>query len=108
MLEIHSDITYAIPAGETVSVRVARSTRIVVHGGKVWLTRSDDVADYWLAPGHALRLTRGERLWIGAEGDGLARVSFEVPATHGQRLWHGLVRMASRIGLPVGGGWRTV
>ncbi|PLZ03466.1 hypothetical protein CY652_06585 [Burkholderia sp. WAC0059] len=109
MQEISSDVTFAIDAGETVSVRVASSTRLVVEHGTVWLTRSGDTADYWLMPGHALRLRRGERLWVGAEDGRAARVVFRIPLTRaGRRALDALVRLAGRLGLPVGEGWCSV
>lgn len=107
MREISSDITFEVPAGEVASVRVARSTKLVVRGGQVWLTRSDDTADYWLEPGHAVRLRRGERLWVGAER-GAAQIAFETPARVGERLFDWLARSAAHVGLRAASGWRTV
>ena len=107
MREISSDITFEVPAGEVASVRVARSTRLVVRDGFVWLTRSDDTADYWLEAGHTLRLRRGERLWVGAER-AAARIAFETPAHVGERALDWIVRTATRAGVRAGSGWRTV
>ena len=107
MREISSDITFEVPAGEVASVRVARSTRLVVRDGLVWLTRSGDTADYWLEAGHTVRLVRGERLWVGAERDA-ARVAFETPARVGERVLDWLVRSAAQVGLRAGDGWRTL
>ncbi|HTH62373.1 MAG TPA: DUF2917 domain-containing protein [Paraburkholderia sp.] len=107
MREISSDITFEVPAGEVASVRVAHSATLVVHDGIVWLTRSDDTADYWLEPGHKVRLRRGERLWVGAERDA-ARVAFETPARAGDRALDWLMRGAAHVGLRAGSGWRTV
>ncbi|MDE1178901.1 DUF2917 domain-containing protein [Paraburkholderia sp.] len=108
MQEISSSITFEIRAGETVPMRVTRSTRLAVHGSAVWVTRSDDVEDYWLAPGHTLRLRRGERLWLSAEGGTAARLAFSVPARVEQRAFDWLVRGARRLGVHIGDGWRTV
>jgi len=107
MREISSNITFEVPAGEVASVRVARSTRLVVRGGLVWLTRSDDTADYWLESGHTLRLRRGERLWVGAEHEA-ARIAFETPAHVGERVFDWVVRTAASVGRRAAGGWRTV
>ena len=106
MREISSDITFELAGGDVASVRVARSTRLVVRDGLVWVTRSDDVADYWLEPGHTLRLRRGERLWIGTEHEA-ARVAFEMPVHAGERALDWFARAAARFGLRAGGGWRT-
>ncbi len=76
MREISSSIAYEIHSGETLPLKVARSTKLVVRGGAVWVTRSDDTEDYWLQPGHTLRLRRGERLWLSAEGTPRATVAF--------------------------------
>jgi len=111
MREIYSDVTFEVPAGEVASVRVARSTKLVVREGVVWATRSDDTADYWLEAGHALQLRRGERLWLGAEGDA-ARIAFEMPARAGQRVLGWVGRVAGRVVLRgrrvMGQGWRSV
>lgn len=107
MREICSDITFEVPAGEVASVRVARSTRLVVRDGLVWLTRSDDTADYWLEAGHTVRLRRGERLWLSSEQDA-ARIAFETPAHVGERVVDWVVRSAAQVGLRAGSGWRTV
>lgn len=108
MREISSDITFEVLADQVASVRVARSTRITVRCGAVWLTRSDDTADYWLEPGHTLRLRRGERLWIGAEGGKAAWVAFASPAHVGERVYDALRRSAARFGLRASDGWHTV
>lgn len=108
MREISSDITFEVAARQTASVRVTRSTRLTVKCGTVWVTRSDDTADYWLEPGHTLRLRRGERLWIGAEGGACAWVQFASPAHLGERAVDLAARVAQRAGVHLGDGWRTV
>ena len=108
MREISSDITFEVAADQTASVRVTRSTRLVVKCGVVWVTRSDDTADYWLEPGHTLRLRRGERLWMGAEGKTPAWVAFAAPTRLGERVIDWAARVAQRAGVHVGDGWRTV
>jgi len=87
---------------------VARSTRLVVSGAPVWLTRSDDIEDYWLEPGRVLRLRRGERLWLGVERGACAQVAFTVPARVDARGFDWLMRLVDRLGLPGRTGWRTV
>lgn len=51
MREISSSITFEIQAGETVPMKVVRSTRLSVCGAPVWVARSNDVRDYFLFPG---------------------------------------------------------
>jgi hypothetical protein len=108
MREISSSITFEIKAGETVPMKVARSTRLMVSGAAIWVTRSDDTEDYWLKPGHTLRLRRGERLWLSVEGGALACVAFAVPPRADVRAFEGLMRLADRLGLRARDGWRTV
>ncbi|POR56300.1 Protein of unknown function (DUF2917) [Paraburkholderia eburnea] len=108
MREISSDITFEVEANQVASVRVSRSTRLTVRCGAVWVTRSDDTADYWLEPGHTLRLRRGERLWIGAEQGTAAWVAFATPSRIGERALDWAARQAARVGFHAGDGWRTV
>jgi hypothetical protein len=107
MRQISSSITFEIAPGEMLPMMVAHSTRLSVHGAPVWVTRSNDVEDYWLAPGQSLRLRPGERLWLSTEGGGSARVAFVAPLSRASRLadvsralseWWGARRS----------GWRTV
>lgn len=107
MRQISSSITFEIAPGETLSMMVAHSTRLSVHGAPVWVTRSNDVEDYWLTPGRSLRLRPGERLWLSAEGAEAARVAFVAPLSCVSTLtdvsralsdWWGARR----------NGWRTV
>ncbi|RFU47160.1 DUF2917 domain-containing protein [Paraburkholderia sp. DHOC27] len=108
MREISSSITFEINAGETVPMKVSRSIRLAVSGGAVWVTRSDDTEDYWLQPGHTLRLRRGERLWLSVEGGGRARVAFAVAPRADVRVFDWLARVSDRLGLRSRDGWRTV
>jgi hypothetical protein len=108
MREISSSIAFEIRTGEMVSMKVVRSTKLVVHGGAIWVTRSDDVEDYWLQPGHTLRLRRGERLWLSAEGSTPAKVAFSVPTRCDERALNWLARVGERLLMRMRGGWRTV
>jgi hypothetical protein len=108
MREISSSITFEINAGETVPMKVSRSIRLAVSGGAVWVTRSDDTEDYWLQPGHTLKLRRGERLWLSVEHGDRARVAFAVPPRPAVRLIDWLTRVTDRLGLRSRDGWRTV
>jgi DUF2917 family protein len=108
MREISSSIRFEVHAGETVPVRVTASTRLSVHGAAVWVTRSDDVNDYWLEPGKTLRLRRGERLWLSVGRGAQAYVVFYVPKRANERAITWVARVAERIGARLRGGWRTV
>jgi len=108
MREVSSSIAYEIQGGETLPLKVARSTKLVVRGGAVWVTRSDDTEDYWLQPGHTLRLRRGERLWISAEGTPRATIAFSVPTRCDERALNWFARVVERWAARMRGGWRTV
>jgi hypothetical protein len=108
MREISSSITFEIVAGETVPMKITRSTRLAVSGGAVWVTRSDDVEDYWLEPGKTLRLRRGERLWLSVERGACARVAFLVPTRPEQKALNWLSRVSERFATRLRAGWRTV
>jgi hypothetical protein len=108
MREVSSSIAYEIHGGETLPLKVARSTKLVVRGGAVWITRSDDIEDYWLQPGHTLRLRRGERLWVSAEGTPRATIAFSVPTRCDERALNWFARVGERLAARMRGGWRTV
>ncbi|WP_179401126.1 DUF2917 domain-containing protein [Burkholderia guangdongensis] len=108
MQEISSSITFEIQPGETVPMKVVRSTRLTVHGGPVWATRSNDVDDYFLAPGDTLRLRRGERLWLSAEGGQSACVAFSVAQPAKEVARNGLERLRARFAAMFHDGWRAV
>ena len=112
MQEISSSVTFEIPSGETVPMKVQRSTRLTIYCGPVWATRSNDVDDYFLEPGETLHLRRGERLWLSAEGGQGARVAFLVSPTVDKVdkvARGGLAKLRKRIAaLFHHEGWRTV
>jgi hypothetical protein len=107
MRQISSSVTFEIAPGETLPMMVAHSTRLSVHGAPVWVTRSNDVEDYWLAPGHSLRLRPGERLWLSTEGPRAASVAFVAPLSRVASLAD-LRKTLSDWWAARWGGWRTV
>ncbi|MDR6499152.1 hypothetical protein J2785_002305 [Burkholderia ambifaria] len=108
MQEISSSITFEIPVGETVPMKVQRSTRLIVQCGPVWATRSNDVDDYFLVDGETLKLRRGERLWLSAEGREGACVAFSVSRPTREVALGGLARLRERVAALFHDGWRTV
>lgn len=109
MREISSSVTFEIQPGETVPMKVVHSTRLSIQGATVWATRSEDVDDYFLAPGANLRLRRGERLWLAVEGPEAARVSFSVGAPVPGEVAHtALTRLGNWLSARLHDGWRTV
>lgn len=108
MRQISSSTTFEISPGETVPMMIAHSTRVSVQGAPVWVTRSNDVEDYWLEPGRSLRLRRGERLWLSVEGHGNARVAFLAPLPRTAALTDLIHAVTAWWAARFGGGWRTV
>jgi hypothetical protein len=108
MREISSSVTFEIKPGETVPMRVARSTRLTVHGAHVWATRSNDVEDYWLAPGDCLKLRERERLWLSVEGEHPARVVFTIVPRPHQQAARLIASAVERLKQRLHAGWRTV
>jgi Protein of unknown function (DUF2917) len=105
MREISSSITFEIEPGETVPMMIAHSTRLTVQGAAVWVTRSNDVEDYWLRPGTSLHLRRGERLWLSVEGDRAARVGFVAPLARTAQLRGALAALGQWLGMRWRGSW---
>ena len=108
MREISSSVTFEIEPGETIPMMIAHSTRLTVEDAPVWVTRSNDVEDYWLRPGTALHLRRGERLWLSAEGERAARVGFVAPLARTALVRDVLAALAERLGMRWRGSLRAV
>jgi hypothetical protein len=108
MREISTSVTFEIKPGETVPMRVARSTRLSVQGAAVWATRSNDIEDYWLMPGDRLKLRERERLWLSVEGDQPARVEFTILPRCDERAIRWASTGMERIVQRLRAGWRTV
>lgn len=94
--EIFSTITFEVEPAKATALRVGNSRILHIEAGTVWLTRSGDAGDYWLAAGTVLALHAGEILWLSAEQGQPARVVFRRPARRAsrtlrwlaRRLWH--------------------
>jgi hypothetical protein len=108
MREISSSITFEIEPGETVPMMISHSTRLTVEGAPVWVTRSNDVEDYWLHAGSSLHLRRGERLWLSVDGDKPARLGFVAPLARSALVRDVAVALAERLRMRWPGGWRAV
>ncbi len=108
MREISTSVTFEIKPGETIPMRVARSTRLTVHGATVWATRSDDTEDYWLVPGDRLKLRERERLWLSVDGDRPAQVVFTIVPRCDERAIHWASTAIERLGQRLRSGWRVV
>ncbi|SAL42628.1 hypothetical protein AWB67_01680 [Caballeronia terrestris] len=108
MREISTSVTFEIKPGETVPMRIGRSTRLKVQGAAVWATRSNDIEDYWLVPGDTLKLRERERLWLSVEGDRAAQVVFTICPRPDQRAATWLAYSFDRLVVRFRSGWRTV
>ena len=108
MRKISSSITFEIEPGETASLLIGDSTRLTVDGAPLWVTRSNDVEDYWLTPGSPLHLRRGERLWLSVEGNDPAQVRFVAPLGNRALVGDWLAALSQSWVARWRGGWRTV
>jgi hypothetical protein len=108
MREISTSVTFEIKPGETVPMCVARSTRLTVQGAHVWATRSNDIDDYFLAPGDRLKLRERERLWLSVDGDAPAFVVFTILPRCDERAMRWLSTRMERLVQRWRSGWRVV
>ncbi len=60
---------------QTVSWRLTADAELQAHDTRIWLTRIHSPYDYWMQRGDCVRVCRGERIWLSAEGDGPAEVT---------------------------------
>ncbi|WP_043285518.1 DUF2917 domain-containing protein [Paraburkholderia oxyphila] len=65
-------IHFAVPVAATLTWRVRADSTLRVYGARIWLTRARSPYDHSLKPGETLRVYRGERLWLSADGDNAA------------------------------------
>jgi hypothetical protein len=68
-------IHLAVAPAQTIAWRVPSESQLRVHGARVWLTRIGSPYDYWMQPGDAIRLQRGERIWLSTDAGVSAEVS---------------------------------
>jgi hypothetical protein len=108
MREISTSVTFEIGPGETVPMRIGRSIRLSVQGAPVWATRSNDVKDYWLVPGDALKLRERERLWLSTDGGRNAEVVFTLAPRRDQQALGWIMRGFEKLAARFRPGWRTV
>jgi len=87
---------------------IGDSTRLTADGAPLWVTRSNDIEDYWLQPGAALHLRRGERLWLSVEGNETAQARFVAPLTRRALVGDWLGALTERFAARWRGGWHTV
>ena len=72
---------------QTVSWRVVADSEVRAHGSRVWLTRIFSPHDYWMQAGDVIRIARGERIWLSADGDGPVEVTLSSEYVERRRLF---------------------
>jgi hypothetical protein len=91
MKEIYSTIAFELAGGERIGIRVRRGEFLQASGERLWVTRSNDQADYFLHDGDTLALRPDETLWLSVDGLRTARLMVTLKAgTRGQLVsWLG-------------------
>lgn len=74
--------TLELNPGQTLQLRRHGALRLQVQQGRVWLTRSGDSDDHFVAAGQALQLPPGRGTVIENDGRQPARLQLR-PALHG-------------------------
>jgi hypothetical protein len=72
---------------QTVSWRVIANCEIRADGERVWLTRIFSPYDYWLHAGDVIRIARGERIWLCADGERPAEVTLTSDYVERRRMF---------------------
>lgn len=72
---------------QTVSWRVISDSEVRAHGPHVWLTRIFSPHDYWMQAGDVIRIARGERIWLSADGDRPVEVTLTSEYVERRRLF---------------------
>ncbi|RQV85478.1 DUF2917 domain-containing protein [Burkholderia anthina] len=87
-------IRFAIAPRTTMTWRAPRDAEIRAHDAALWITRPPSVDDYWVRPGDVLRIARGERIWLGADGDQPAQASITTAyVRRGERVRRALAQV---------------
>ena len=112
MNEIYSTIAFELAAGERIGIHVRRGEALQVSGERLWVTRSNDEADYFLHDGDTLALRPSETLWLSVDGPRPARLTVTLKAGTrgmlanwlGERMAyvHAAAFRGSRLGMRIG------
>nr|WP_109483940.1 DUF2917 domain-containing protein [Paraburkholderia sp. C35] len=94
-------VHFAVQPGMTMSWRVETDTELLVQGARVWLTRAASPYDHWLQIGETFRLQRGERVWVSADGDSVARISLTTHPVRSRRLMVRLLEWCASLGVDI-------
>ena len=93
MIVLHATLAPATAA----SWRMTVDTEVRAHGAPVWLTRAGHLDDYWLRPGDVIPLSRGERVWLSAEGESPAHVTLTSEWCERRPLLHRWLRRVQTL-----------
>ncbi|CAB3788743.1 DUF2917 domain-containing protein [Pararobbsia alpina] len=112
MNEIYSTVAFELAAGERIGIQVRRGEALRVCGERLWVTRSNDQADYFLHDGDTLALRPSETLWLSVDGPRPARLMVTLKGGMRGRLadWVGdwlayaqaVVFSGSKLGMRIG------
>ncbi|KVV42719.1 hypothetical protein WK81_14800 [Burkholderia ubonensis] len=94
-------IHFAVAPRKTLTWRAPNDAELRAHDATLWVTRLTSIDDYWMRPGDVLRIPRGERIWLSAEGNQPAEVSITTAyAMRGGWLRRALAQMRRMLRVP--------
>ncbi|KVQ02950.1 DUF2917 domain-containing protein [Burkholderia ubonensis] len=97
-------IHFAVAPRKTLTWRAPNDAELRAHDATLWVTRLASIDDYWMRPGDVLRIPRGERIWLSADGNQPAEVSITTAyVKRGERLQRALAQMRHMLRGP----WRS-
>ncbi|MBJ9963745.1 DUF2917 domain-containing protein [Burkholderia seminalis] len=80
-------IRFAVAPRTTMTWRAPRDAELRTQGAALWVTRPPSIDDDWVRPGDVLRIARGERIWLGTDGDRSAEATITTAyVRRGERL----------------------
>jgi hypothetical protein len=82
-MEIHLSLV----SRQTVSWHMVADCEVRAHDERVWLTRMFSPYDFWLQSGDVIRVMRGERIWLSADGECPAEVTLTSDYVERRRMF---------------------
>jgi len=99
---ISTSFTFEVPSSGATRWKAPAAGQLHACRARIWLTREGDLTDYWLDAGHSLEITRGQTLWMGAEGGEPVYLQFVMAESRSPRLQAALQTMRRALRLPAG------